>query len=88
MCGNTLHNCETYLFWDLNAEEGFCSYEQTTEEDGNYTWIETMGNTQQTQLCLNTQGNATRNCLTGGLWTPVDFLECVMRELILDVGML
>ena len=61
--------------------EGFCSYEMTREEDGVYTWRETVGNAKQTQPCLSTPGNATRNCLTGGLWTPVDFVECVMCEL-------
>ena len=71
------------MFWGfIHVEEGFCDYEQTTEEDGVYRWMETVGNTKQTQPCLSTQGNATRNCLTRGLWTPVDFLECVLRELI------
>ena len=67
--------------WVLHLEEGFCSYEVTMEEDGVYVWEESMGNTKRTQPCLSTQGNATRNCLTGGLWTPVNFVECIMREL-------
>ena len=67
--------------------EGFCSYEVTTSEDGDYEWTETVGNTKQTRPCLNTtQGNATRNCLIGGLWTPVDLVECVIREFIFLYG--
>jgi len=65
-------------------ERGFCDYDTTSGERGNYLWNETQVGVTIQQDCfyepLNEMGFAFRYCIANELWNSTDASECVTEN--------
>ena len=79
-----LLHVHAWAFIDLAVEYGFCDYEVTITNRGNYTWVETEGNSDVSLDCqlgpaegVEEPALAIRTCDPFGEWQDSVLDQCI-----------